>query len=125
MQHQVGSGRVNARTFGQDLCQRPETPVFFLVNLRGTRDEVPEHVAGERVRMDAQRGECLREFRGMDGSRPDRPRLVERGDRRLVVVADHAAPDRLGRMARPPPADMTGQAALVEDVPDRLAGPRM
>jgi len=53
----------------------------------------------------------------------ERPRLVERADRLLEVVAHHHAPERLDRMAGPPADDVACLAFLMEDVPDRLGGP--
>ena len=38
----------------------------------------------------------------------------------LVVVGDHDAVDRLGRVGGPPADDVAAEALLVEDVPDRL-----
>ena len=117
---QVHRPPVDPGAFGDQLGERAEPLVFFLIDLRGLGNEVPQQIAVELMGMEALVGEIGGKLRWVDGACSQRPGLAERGDRLLEVVGHHRAADRLGGGTRPPADDERGVAGLIEDIPDGL-----
>src|ERR1035438_4092840 len=67
--------------------------------------------------MHAQIGQRGGQLLRMNGIGRQRPALVKRPAGAVVVVGNHHAVDRFGRMAGPPADHDAAQIVLVEDVP--------
>ena len=94
--------------------------VFVLMNACGVRHERQNMLGGQFAGMNPQPGEERREFGRMHRAGQHRPRLVERLVRALIMIGNADAANRFGGMRRPPADHVGVQAALRQDVPDRL-----
>src|SRR5579863_7670119 len=115
-----GSGIVDRTVLGQDLSERHQTLVLLLIDFARPRNPGQDGGLGNVTGMHSQLSESIAQTFGMDRTRRQWPRLILRRGSVRIKIRNRDAVNRLRRVPGKPAEDMSLEAALGENIPDRF-----